>query len=115
MKYLRVRSLAISKIVSSFLFAVAFCALVASDAFAVTLHPGDILVADPDFVHGITSSAFDLDLMQPSIARVDPVTGVREIVTSKTIGDGAPLLSATQVVVDKLGRITVADPYSDAL
>lgn len=85
-------------------------------AFGVTLRPGDILVADPDFVHiGHDGVNPDFSQMQPTVWKIDPNDGTREIVTSKNHGGGSPLNSATAVVVDRLNRITVADPYSAAL
>ncbi len=115
MKYSRFRLSTVKNSLSLLLVAALYFAL-AGRASAITLRPGDILVADPDFVHAnLDDGTHDITAMQPSVSRVDPVTGIRDIVTSKTKGGGAPLLSATQVVVDSLGRITVADPFSDAL
>lgn len=80
--------------------------------FGITLNPGDILVADPDFIH---AQVAPFEAIDTAVWKVDPVTGQRELLTGRGQGDGAPLRTATQVVVDRLGRITVADNYGWSL
>jgi sugar lactone lactonase YvrE len=83
---------------------------------AVEIRRGDILVADPDFVHvGWDGQNPTIETMQPTLWKIDPDTGVREVITSKHIGEGASLLSIVGVVVDRAGRMTIADTYSAAL
>ena len=74
----------------------------ASTSFGSIVHPGDIMVADPDFVHVIWENGeLNYEPMQAAIWKIDPRNGIREVVTSKTKGGGAPLRSATAVVVDR--------------
>src|SRR6478609_10356480 len=115
MKTLEQRSHVLGRIAACLLLAGVLHALVAPLAFGITLNPGDILVADPDFVHIDSTKPDPFEPMQPSVVKIDPVTGIHEVLTSETIGGGGTLQSATQVVVDSAGRITVADPYAQAL
>src|SRR6476646_870161 len=95
----------IIKIAVLLVFSAAFCGgSIMSRAFGLTLNPGDILVADPDFNHNDPQ----FGPLNPTVWKVDPLTGVRDVLTSKEHGGGAYLSSPFQVVVDSLGRITVA-------
>lgn len=115
MSFTRNRTVLVMIARSTLLIPILFCGTI-SVVRGVTIGPADILVADPDFVHVSWSNGNpDFDTMNPALWKVDPITGERELVTSKTKGGGAPLRSVTHVVVDSLGRMTIADPYLGAL
>jgi hypothetical protein len=99
---------------------VAFASLCFRPQFlsAVELKLGDVLVAAPDFrsvTYDPIIGGVDIGTMRPALWKVDAVTGAREIVTSKDLGGGGELRSVSDVVVDRTGRITIADAYSHAV
>jgi hypothetical protein len=55
-------------------------------ATAAEINFGDVFVASADFRTYVMTG--DQDAMQPALWKVDPLTGVREVITSKpTAGD----------------------------
>ena len=76
-------------------------------ALAVTLKPGDFLVADPDFIH--------VPLHRSAIWHVDGQTGDRTILSDPEHGAGPAINAATDVLVDSSGNILVADGYGGAI
>jgi sugar lactone lactonase YvrE len=90
------------------------CALM-SEAFAVSVRVGDILVADPDFHSAFTDGGYDNEARKPTVWKVDPTTGAREVITSEDLGGGAPLYAPSAAVMDRAGRLTVADGYGHTL
>ena len=91
MKTLEQRSHVLGRIAACLLLAGVLHALVAPLGFGITLNPGDILVADPDFVHIDSTKPDPFEPMQPSVVKIDPVTGIHEVLTSETIGGGGTL------------------------
>jgi sugar lactone lactonase YvrE len=83
-------------------------------AAAAPLRPGEILVGDPDFipVRGYEDGMAILGERDPSLLRIDPLTGHRQTITSSTRGDGPSIRAITDVVVDRQGRVIILDPYA---
>ncbi len=79
--------------------AVFVAVLVASSVHAVDLHPGDLVV---------TREGGGLDL-PPAVVRVDPITGVRTVVTLLNTRDNAP----TGIAIDANGDLLVTEMGRD--
>jgi DNA-binding beta-propeller fold protein YncE len=72
-------------------------------AAAVTLQPGDILVADRDSTDG-----------SGAVIKVDPITGRQSLVSSNATSGGPDLFSQPQeIAVSASGRILVTDLTSE--
>jgi len=88
-------------------FALCACALLASSApaGAVTLQPGDILIADQSAFGG-----------GGAVILVDPVTGQQTVVSNNAINAGTDLFADPfGIVLDATGRILVADESSQGV
>jgi hypothetical protein len=97
-----------------FLTSALTCQIVAGLVAASPLRLGDILVGDPDFipVRGYEGHTVILGERDPSLLRIDPLTGQRHTVTSSTRGSGPSIGAITDVVVDQQRRVIILDPYA---